>query len=509
MNSNNRLVYNTIVVYAQLVISMIVGLFTIRFVLQSLGEESYGVYMVVGGIVAMLDVFTACLSGASMRFIANSLGFGDVNSTQKTFTNVMTIHLVFGLLLIFVLEIGGYIMFEYILNIPSEQISSAKIVYQFMVMTSFITMVAVPFDAVINAHENLLFLSIITIGGNILMLISGIYLAYFCQFDKLVFYGLLVMIINVGQILLKAIYSNIHYKECVFRPYAYFEWNFIKPILSFIGWDFIISSVSIASSQIKSLIINVFFGVRLNAGQGIATQVNARVNQLSIGITRSITPQMNKSEGAGDRGRLIKLTKIGVKYTSFMFIVVAVPIMIEINYIFKIWLGTIPTYAVIFCQLIMINQIVSKFTWQLGNAIRAVGDIKQISIVESFLTICSVFLILVLLYTGFGAIWIYIVDIIVSITTGVLRLIIANKLVGIKPYDYIKTTIYPILLTMVIPLLLSLLLHLSMNEGLLRLIFVCTLFMSLYLISFVVFGLPKQERTALVESVLGLLTRKS
>jgi O-antigen/teichoic acid export membrane protein len=483
---------------------MLVGLFSIRFVLQALGEESYGVYAVVGGVVAMLDVFSASLSSASMRFLANSLGAGILETTKKTFTNVISIHIVFGLLLVLVLEIGGFIMFTSVLNIPEGQLTSARIVYQCMVATSFFTMISIPFDAIINAHENLLFLSIVTIIGNVFMLALGVYLAFYCQYDKLVSYGFGVMMIQIGQIMVKAIYSRFNYDECVFKPKLYFEWSFIRPVLSFIGWDFITSSVSVVTNQLKSIIINIFFGVKLNAGQGIANQVNGRVNQVSIGITRSITPQMNKSEGAGDRERLIRLTNIGVKYTSFMFITLAIPIMVEINYIFKIWLGIIPSYAVIFCQLIMLTQILSKLTWQLGNAIRAVGNIKHMSLIEAGLNIISIVLIFFLLKSGLDAVWIYIVSIIFTVFSGLFRLMLAKKIVGISPVDYVKSTIYPVVLPLILPLTLSLLFHFFMDEGVLRLIVVCSVFMLFYFASFVKYSLSKQERETLIGSITRL-----
>ena len=148
MNNNNKMVYNTFVVYGQLVISMLLGLLAVRLVLRALGEESYGIYMLVGGVVAMLNVITTSLSNASMRFISNSLGKGDLSIAKKTFNTSINIHIIFALMLLLILEVGGFFMFEYFLNIPDGRVFEAQIVYQLMVAAAFITLVSVPYDAV-------------------------------------------------------------------------------------------------------------------------------------------------------------------------------------------------------------------------------------------------------------------------------------------------------------------------------------------------------------------------
>lgn len=497
MNSNNRLVFNTIVVYGQLVITMIISLLSVRYILQALGEENYGIYAIVGGVVAMLNVFTTALSQASMRFMAHSLGKGDKDLSLKTFNTSLLVHCLFGIFLILVLEIGGWIMFEYFLDIPIERIEAAKIVYQFMVVTTFLGLLNAPFDAIINAHENLLFLSLVTIGDSVLRLLNALYLLFFCSGDKLVSYGLLALGSFLLQLIIKQLYTRIKYEECHVDLKASKDKTLIKEFVSFFGWNFLPTAASILSSQLRNIFVNMFFGVRVNAGQGIATNVNGYVNQLSVGITQSITPQMNKSEGEGNRARLIKLTKTGVKYTSFMFVLVSVPIMLEIPFIYKVWLGTIPTYAIIFTRLVMIEQILSKLTWQLGNAIKSVGNIRACSIMESFLLIVFVFVMYIFMAMGFDAEWIYIVGIVCTCITGLGRMVIAKKIVGIEPWDYVKTTIFPLFLPMILPLILSFMAHFLILNDWIRLITVFSVFIISYFISFLFMGIPKDERESL------------
>lgn len=498
MNNNSRLVFNTIVVYGQLIITMIISLLSVRYILQALGEENYGIYSIVGGVVAMLNVFTTALSQASMRFMAHSLGQNNLDLSIKTFNTSLFVHCIFGILLILVLEIGGWMMFEYFLDIPSDRINSAKVVYQFMILTTFLGLLNAPFDAIINAHENLLFLSLITIAHSCLQLIIALYLLRYCTYDKLITYGFLMMLTFLMLLVVKQIYSRQKYKECYVNIKTCKDKTLLKPFMRFFGWNFFSTSAIILSTQLKNLFVNMFFGVRLNAGQGIAGNVNGYVNKLSVGITQSITPQMNKSAGAGDRSRLIKLTKVGVKYTSFMFIMVSIPIMIEIDFIYKIWLGTIPSYAIIFTRLIMLNQILSKLTWQLGNAMQSVGDIKACSIMESTFTILFVFVMYTFMVWGFDAYWIYIIDCVGIIFIGIGKMYLARKIVGIGMWNYSKNTILPVIIPMIIPLALSLFAHKSISNDWLRLISVFAIFILSYCAFFWLIGLQKAERDSLL-----------
>ena len=163
MNSSNRIIVNTGILYGQLLIQLVLGLITTRFVLKALGEVDYGIYMLVAGIVTMLSVVNSSMINTSMRYIAYCLGQGDIGVVKKMFNTTLYIHIIVGVFVILLMEIGGWIMFEYVLNIPADKIFEAKIVYQFMVITTFISIISVPYDAVMNAHEHILILSIIGI----------------------------------------------------------------------------------------------------------------------------------------------------------------------------------------------------------------------------------------------------------------------------------------------------------------------------------------------------------
>ena len=506
MNNNNRIVYNTAVVYAQLVLSTIVGLFSIRFILKALGEEDYGIYLLVGGVVAMLNFLTGSMSHASTRYMAYALGKKDQELSLRTFNTTLFIHFILALIVFIILEVGGWAMFEWMLNIPEGKIGDAKIVYQFMVITTLVSIISVPFDAVITSHENLTFFSIVTLLHNVITLLVGIFLLHY-DGNKLVFYGVAVLLNSLLSRFIKQFYSIKKYPECKTNIKKYKDNSLFKEILSFSGWNLVSSISSVLVTQFRSVLINMFFGVKLNAGEGIAKRVNGQVNEVSVGITRSITPQMTKSESSGNRTRLISLTCMGVKYTTFLFALLALPIAFEAHFILKIWLDSIPSYAVVFCRLIIISQFVSKLTWQIGNAINSVGIIKNYRIFTSITLLFSVVIMYVVLKAGGSPEMVFVVDIIANVLLGVVNLYFGKKIVMIDPWSFIKNTTLPVVIPMIISVAVVYPIFLYMEEGWFRLFLFFFTFVILFSVLFLFVGTKKDERNKLINTVIPFITK--
>ena len=240
----------------------------------------------------------------------------------------------------------------------------------------------------------------------------------------------------------------------------------------------------------------------MNAGEGIAKRINGQVNQLSVGITQAITPQMTKSESGGDRNRLVSLTQLGVKYTTFMFALIALPIAFEAHFILKIWLGTIPSFAVIFTQLIIISQFIGKLTWQISNAINSVGKIKVFRIATSIFYLVSVIVMYLALLAGGSPAMVFIVDIFTNVLLGMLNLYFGKKIVGINPFKYIKETTIPVVLPMIMATASVFPIYYFMNEGWLRLALFFSSFVLLFTALFLIIGLSKDERHRLMDMIL-------
>lgn len=498
MDRTNRIIFNTGVVYAQLIISTLVSLFSVRFVLQALGEEDYGVYILVAGVIALLDVLSSSMSHTSMRYMAHSLGKNDLEYSLKTFNTTLFIHYCLALLLVVVLEVGGWIMFEWFLNIPEGKLFAAKVVYQFMVVTALVTVVSVPFDAVINSHENLLFLAIVSIADSLCAIgIALLLLVY--DGDRLILYGFLMMVLKIITRIVKQVYTRCKYPECRVNFRKHRDKELLKSVLSFTGWDFLNVSAAMCATQIRGILINMFFGVKLNAAEGVGKKLNSKLNQLSTGISRAITPQMNKSEGGGDRKRLIYLTFSGVKFTTFMYCLLAVPLLCETQYVLDVWLKDVPEYTVLFCQMCILLQMISKFTWQISNAVRAVGRIKEMQIVNSILAFTGVIIGYFVFKAGAGPISIYIIEIIIGVIYAFVNLYFGKKIVDISPKEFIQKATWPVVFPIFVSLALVMPARLLMPEGFLRFVVVFSVFIITNTIIFWFFSMNKNERSRLTD----------
>ena len=350
MNNSNRIILNTGVTYIALLLKMVVGLFTVKFVLRALGEVDYGVYIIVGGIVAILEILNANMSNTSMRYLAYSLGNKDKDDIYITFNSTVFIHYLIGVLSIVVLEVGGYFMFEYVVNIPPERLGDAKIIYQFMIVTTFISVISVPYDAVTNAHEKIWMLSVFDIISVVLTLSLALFLLVY-EGDRLIMYGLCLMLIQLIMRVVKVRYAKSHFEECKIVKKEYIVKQRMKEILSFTGWNLLGSVSALGAGQFRNLIVNHFFGVRLNAAQGISDTVSNPINQIAASMTRAINPQIMKSEGGQNRERMKYIVAIGAKYSSFLFALFGIPILIEIPYLLEIWLDEVPEYACVFSRI--------------------------------------------------------------------------------------------------------------------------------------------------------------
>ena len=504
MNSGNRIIFNTGVIYVQHIISVVVSLFSVRFVLQALGEDDYGVYMLVAGVVVMLNVLSSTMSNTSMRFMSYNLGKNDLEISKRTFNTTLYIHYCLAFLIVVLLEIGGWLMFEYVLNIPEERIASAKVVYQFMIITSLVSVVSVPFDAIINSHENLLFLSIMAILESLSTLgIALLLLVY--DGNRLVLYGLLLMIVGIIIRITKQVYTRIKYPECRVSFRKYKDNALMKSILSFTGWDLLNSLSALCSTQLRGVFINMFFGVKVNAAEGIGKRVNSQLNVLSTGITRAITPQMNIKAGSGDREGMIRLMNIGVKFTTFMYCLVCVPLVIEMPFILDIWLKDVPAYTALFCQICILIQMTDKFTWQITNAIRALGQIKQFMIIGSSLSFISLFIGYIVFKAGAGPISIYVVAFIFCLISACFRFHFGKKIVGVQPIGFIRQTTLPVILPLLAGLACALPFVFFLQQGFVRFIIVFFVFVIVDFILFWRFSMNDSERDKMKSIVLKII----
>ena len=487
-----RIVYNTGIIYARVFTRLLLGLFTTRLVLNALGEVDYGIYILVGGVIGMLEFINTSMTISSMRFIANNVGSGNEEMVNKAFNSSIIIHFFLGIIVVLILEIVGFMFFENILNIPKSRVGDAKLIFHIMVISTFLTFITVPFGATFNALENFLLPAITNIIDSVYKLGIAIYIAYIIS-NKLVTYGLLILLGQLLQRIFMQLYIHYKYKIFKFNPKKYVDKRLIKDMLFFAGWSMFGSLSYVFTVQLRSVIINMFFGVRLNAASGITSTLTGQLGVVSDSLTQAIQPQIMKSEGGGNREKMLKLTQVSAKFSVFLLTMFSIIVFIETPYLLKLWLKEVPEFTVIFCRLMIINMIIEKYTFPITTALTSVGNIKTITFVTMVLSALGVPVILLLFRQGMPPQTIYIVSIGVSIAKTVVRLYIGHRIAGINVRRYLNYVFFRGTLPLFFALMFAPIPFLTMDEGFLRLFFTVVVSMSSSLILIKYFGLTKEE----------------
>ena len=343
MSNTSRIAKNTLLLYFRMLLTMGVSLYTSRVILNALGIEDYGIYNVVGGVVAMFGILSGSLSVAISRFITFELGKGDLDKLKRIFCTSVNIQVILIAIITILMETIGIWFLNNKMVIPEERLAAANWVFQFSVITFALNLLSVPYNAVIIAHEKMSAFAYISIIDVTLKLIVAFIIAY-NPFDKLVYYGLLIMICGVINRSIYAIYSKRHFEEATYR--MIFDKGLMKEMFGFAGWNYFGSSAYVLNTQGVNMLLNTFFGVTVNAARGVAVQVNAAVSHFIDNFMTAVTPQITKSYATNDRDYCFKLVNKGAKYGFFLMLLMSLPIFLETETILNLWLKNPPENSV-------------------------------------------------------------------------------------------------------------------------------------------------------------------
>lgn len=373
-SGNKRIAKNAIMLYIRMLLSMFVGLYTSRVVLQVLGVEDYGVYGLVGSVVSMMGFINASMSGATSRFITYELGRGDKKRLNETFSSALIVHFIIALFIILLGETIGLWFLCNKLVIPEGRMTAAHWVFHLSLLSSAIGITQPPYSACMMAHERMDIYAYFELLNVTLKLLIVFVIRYF-EFDKLIFYAILVVSVSIFMRALYRLYCVKHYEESHFR----WVWNKpqIKSMLSFSGWD-LYGNLSFSLVQHgRNFIINIFFGVLLNAACGIATTVQGTIQRFSNNIKGAFRPQIIKSYASHNFQRMQFLIIEGSKYSYLMLMLISVPIAIEIHFVINLWLGQIPVFVPSFCRILLMQNAFITLNAYLIIAIHATGKVKR------------------------------------------------------------------------------------------------------------------------------------
>lgn len=389
--NNKRIAKNTLILYSRMLFTVGISFYTSRIILSSLGVSDFGLYNVIGGLVSMFYMVTSTLSSAISRFLTFELGKGDINNLRSTFSTSINIQLIISLFIILIAETIGLWFINSKLNIETDRIEAANWIYQFTIISFIIEMISVPYNASIISHERMKAFAFVTIYSVIIKLFIALILTY-SPIDRLIFYSILMTFMSSSTQILYWIYCKKNFEECHYI--AKIDKSKFKQMFKFAGWNFLSSSSMMLCGQGVNILLNMFFGTPVNAARGLAVQVDGTVKAFANNFSMAFSPQITKSYAQNDKSYTKDLVYKGSKYSFLLLFIISFPIMLETDFLLKIWLENPPPYTSEFIRLTLIYSFIDILLRPSTILNNATGDIKKFQL----LTGISQFMVLPICY---------------------------------------------------------------------------------------------------------------
>ncbi len=497
--SKGKIAKNTMMLYIRMVFIMIITLYTSRVVLEVLGVDEFGIYNIVGGVVVILSFLNRAMSGATQRFLSFEIGIGDGGKLKKLFTTSVIIHILIAFIIVILAETAGLWFLNNLMVIDESRMWAANWCYQLSILTFVVNVITVPYNAIIISYEKMnifAYISILEVG----LKLGLVLLLKFVDLDKLVLYSVLMFLVSLIVQLIYIFYSNSKFKECKLK----FVWDklLIKTMLSFSGWSLFGNIAGIAKVQGINVVLNLFFGATVNAAWAISQQVNAAIQMFIYNFTTALNPPIIKAYANGDINNTYSLLFLGMKYCFYLSFCLIMPLLLNTEYILDIWLKNVPEYTVVFTQFALITLLIESMVQPVTSAINATGRIKWNQIIVGNLLFLNLPIAYFAVKIYNTPTIVYAVIIVISILTVIIRLIILYKIIKypLKRLLFIFKTIMCICIFN-IPLLLW---RSNVSESTTSVLISIIGIIILTTISFVSFGMEKNERSIILNKIKSL-----
>lgn len=504
--NTKRIAKNTLMLYVRMLFGMLVSLYTSRVVLQALGVEDYGIYNVVGGFVAMFSMVSSSLSSSVSRFLTFELGKGNMDALKRIFSTSLNIHVVLSVIIVLLAETVGVWFLNTHMTIPSERLYAANWVFQASLFTFVINLWSVPFSASIVAHERMSAFAYIGIMDIVLRLLIVLFIAYSgLGFDRLIVYALLL----VGVVcIMQTIYWNYctrHFEEC--RISLHFDTRYWKAMSSFAGWNFIGCTAVLLKDQGVNVLLNLFMGPVINAARGIAGTVNNVLASFSGNFMTALNPQITKSYAAGDYDYMFSLVERGSRFSYYILLMFALPVLFETEFILTLWLKSYPEHTVNFIRLILIVTLCDILSNTLINLQTATGRIRDYQLAVGGMLLMNFPLSYLCLKFGYPPESTLIVALAVSVCCLLLRLVFLRTMVGLSVKKFLCKVCMNVLLVTFVAAIIPFLIYILMSDSIMRFFIICivTVFCSSFAIYFI--GCTNNERLFIKNKLLTLKSK--
>lgn len=493
-NKYKRMAKNAGMLYFRMLLTMAVTLYTSRVILQTLGVEDFGIYNVVAGFVTMLGFLNSAMSSATQRFLAFELGQSGKKDMRGIFSMSMNIHILIAVLVLLMGETLGLWFVRTQLTIPIDKMVAAEWVFHLALLSFMVSIVSVPYNALIIAHEKMSIFALVSILDVTLKLLIVFMLSWFGM-DKLILYALLSLAVVFAIFLVYRSYCKSKFIESRFR--LYWDRRLFNIMLSYTGWNLWGNIAGVMSGQGINVLLNIFFGPTVNAARAIAMQVSGALNSFVQNLQVAINPQIIKSYAAQDMDYMHKLVCYGAKYNFFVLLLLALPVLNNIELILPVWLGVVPESTAIFTKLIIINILIDSLSPSLMTAAQATGRIKLYQFVVGGLLLINVPASYIVLKMGGAPYTVFYVAIGLSILALLARVYLISNLIKMKKKMYLVDSMIPILSVVTIVFVINYFLEEKFTNSLIG--FFLSVFASgaLVIVAVLLVGLKKDERIML------------
>lgn len=494
-----RVAKNTLILYGRMAITVFISLYTTRLVLHALGASDFGLYSLVAGILAMFGFLQNTMTTASQRFMSYAQGEGNMKKLHQVFNVSVLLHLITGVLIVFLLELAGNIFFGGgFLKMEPSRIQVARWIYQFAIISTFFSIVSVPFDAVLNAHENMLFNALLSVVESILKLTLALVLAYVSS-DKLMVYGSSMVAISVFAVLVRVVYCRKRYQECELDFRKYYHPEVKRQMLGFAAWSSLSATTSMVAVYGQTVVLNSFFGTLVNASQSISNQVSGQLSALGTTFVTALNPVIVKSAGSGNRAFLNEATLTGTKISFFLMSVLYIPIFCEAPYLMKMWLKSPPEFAIPFLRLQLLMNLIEQLFKPLMVGIMATGNIRKFQTTTSFIYALLIPASIVFFMLGSPPHAVYLVFIAGYLLLLITTISFAKRTMHLVVSEYAQMVLKPCMIVLIIVLAISLVPSVFFEDSFHRMAGVVMLSIICFLLTVFKFGLSKREKSVMVD----------
>jgi len=433
--NNKRIAKNTLFLYMRMLLTMVISLYTSRVTLATLGVVDYGIYNVVGGVISMFAFLNSSLSSSTQRFLTFSLGQGDFIQLKKVFTASLNIHIILSVLIVLLGETLGLWFLNNKLVIPADRVFAANMVYQLTIFMSLISIIQVPFDGTIIAHEKMI-----------------------VDWDKMILLAILYSLVVLFRFILYVVYCKRHFIEIGFR--FFYNKLLYKQLVSFAGWNLFGAVAVLSKDQGLNILLNLFFGPIVNAARTVSYQVSSAIANFMINFQTAINPQVVKYYASNELDNMERLVYRGSKLSFILTFFLGFPAALNIDFLLDIWLVKAPNNANIFIILLLIdNMIWSIFGSPMANSLQATGNIKKYQIIVGCIVISILPISYFALKLGCEPQMVFVIGIFITLISGVMRYKLCVSQVGFHVRLFlkmvVKRVVYILLLSMPIPLVVK------------------------------------------------------